>query len=109
MRAMADQAAAALDSSPAPTPSPGSPRRGDTDGFTPLPTDPKEDNGTRDGCGLVPTGDRDTKRAPSPQPGGTMLLADLPRAPQPRFSPAKSRTAPSSPSVSPSESRAALL
>uniref|UniRef100_A0A663F773 SMP-LTD domain-containing protein n=1 Tax=Aquila chrysaetos chrysaetos TaxID=223781 RepID=A0A663F773_AQUCH len=38
-----------------------------------------------------------------------MLLADLPRTPQPRLSPAKSRTAPSSPSISPSESRAALL
>ncbi|XP_051487704.1 testis-expressed protein 2-like [Apus apus] len=101
MRAMADQAAAALDSSPTPAPSPGSPRRGDTD--------PREDNGTRDGCGLVFTGDRDTKRAPSPQPGGVMLLADLPWAAQPRLSPAKSRTAPSSPSISPSESRAALL
>lgn len=38
-----------------------------------------------------------------------MLLADIPRTPQPRLSPAKSRTAPSSPSISPSESRAALL
>ncbi|KAK2533615.1 testis-expressed protein 2 [Columba guinea] len=38
-----------------------------------------------------------------------MLLADLPRGPQPRLSPPKSCTAPSSPSVSPSESRAALL
>lgn len=38
-----------------------------------------------------------------------MLLADIPRGPQPRLSLAKSRTAPSSPSVSPSESRAALL
>lgn len=52
--------------------------------------------------------DGDTKPTLSPQPRG-MLLADLPRGPQPRLSPPKSCTAPSSPSVSPSESRAALL
>ncbi|XP_050173454.1 testis-expressed protein 2-like isoform X1 [Myiozetetes cayanensis] len=103
MRAMADQAAAATDASPALAPSPGSPWRGDIEGLTPHPASTREDIG-----GLLPTTDGDTKRPPSPQPGG-MLLADLPRAPQPRLSPAKSRTAPSSPSISPSESRAALL
>lgn len=105
---MADQAAVAADASPALAPSPGSPRRGDTEGPTPHPGGTREDTGGRDGCGLLPTADGDAKRPPSPQPGG-MLLADLPRAPQPRLSPAKSRTAPSSPSVSPSESRASLL
>ncbi|XP_063270424.1 testis-expressed protein 2-like isoform X3 [Prinia subflava] len=105
MRAMADQAALAADASPALAPSPGSPRRGDIEAPTPHT---REDGGGRDGCGLLPTADGDTRRPPSPQPGG-MLLADLPRAPQPRLSPAKSRTAPPSPSVSPSESRAALL
>ncbi|KAM9599556.1 testis-expressed protein 2-like [Morphnus guianensis] len=108
MRAMADQAAAAADASPTLVPSPGSPRRGDTDGLTLHPTATREDGGGRDGCGLVFAVDGDTKPLPSPQPGG-MLLADLPRTPQPRLSPAKSRTAPSSPSISPSESRAALL
>jgi len=108
MRAMADQAAAAADASPTLAPSPGSPRRGDTDALTPHPTGTREDGGSRDGCGLIFTIDGDAKPPPSPQPGG-MLLADLPRAPQPRLSPAKSRTAPSSPSVSPSETRAALL
>ncbi|XP_056359103.1 testis-expressed protein 2-like [Oenanthe melanoleuca] len=108
MRAMADQAAVAADASPALTPSPGSPRRGDIEGPTPHAGSPREDGGGRDGCGLLPTADGDTKRPPSPQAGG-MLLADLPRAPQPRLSPARSRTAPPSPSVSPSESRAALL
>ncbi|XP_075293111.1 testis-expressed protein 2 [Opisthocomus hoazin] len=108
MRAMADQAAAAADASPTLAPSPGSPRRGDTDALTPHPTGTREDGGSRDGCGLIFTVDGDAKPPPSPQPGG-MLLADLPRAPQPRLSPAKSRTAPSSPSVSPSETRAALL
>lgn len=48
------------------------------------------------------------KPPPASQSSG-MLLADLPGAPQPRLNPARSRTAPSSPSVSPSESRAALL
>lgn len=108
MRAMADQAAAAADASPTLAPSPGSPRCGDTDGLTPHPTSTREDSGGRDSCGLLFTMDGDTKPLASPQPGG-MLLADLPRAPQPRLSPAKSRTAPSSPSVSPSESRVALL
>ncbi|CAM9525570.1 unnamed protein product [Bubo scandiacus] len=108
MRAMADQAAVAADASPTLAPSPGSPQRGDTNGLTPHPTGTREDSGSRDGCGLVFTVDGDTKPPPSPQPGG-MLLADLPRTPQPRLSPAKSHTAPSSPSVSPSESRAALL
>ncbi|XP_040446805.1 testis-expressed protein 2-like isoform X1 [Falco naumanni] len=108
MRAMADQAAAAADASPTLAPSPGSPQHGDTDGLTIQPTSSREDGGGQDGCGLVFTVDGDTKPVPSPQPGG-MLLADVPRAPQPRLSPAKSRTAPSSPSVSPSESRAALL
>ncbi|KAM7091779.1 testis-expressed protein 2-like isoform 1-T1 [Ciconia maguari] len=108
MRAMADQAAVAADASPTLAPSPGSPRRGDTEGLTPHPTGTREDSGGRDGCGLVFAMDGDVKPAPSPQPGG-MLLADLPRVPQPRLSPAKSRTAPSSPSISPSESRAALL
>ncbi|XP_075575130.1 testis-expressed protein 2 [Pelecanus crispus] len=108
MRAMADQAAAAADASPTLAPSPGSPRRGDADGLTPHPAGTREDGGGRDGCGLVCAVDGDTKPPASPQPGG-MLLADLPRTPQPRLSPAKSRTAPSSPSVSPSESRAALL
>ncbi|XP_066053933.1 testis-expressed protein 2-like isoform X1 [Chamaea fasciata] len=106
MRAMADQAAVAADASPALAPSPGSPRRGDIEGPTPHAGGTREDG--RDGCGLLPTADGDTRRPPSPQPGG-MLLSDLPRVPQPRLSPAKSRTAPSSPSVSPSESRAALL
>ncbi|KAM6379170.1 testis-expressed protein 2-like isoform 2-T2 [Pluvialis apricaria] len=108
MRAMADQAAAAADASPTLAPSPGSPRCGDTDGLTPHPTGTREDSSGRDGCGLIFAMDGDAKPLPSPQPGG-MLLADLPRAPQSRLSPAKSRTAPSSPSVSPSESRAALL
>ncbi|XP_075021619.1 testis-expressed protein 2-like isoform X2 [Calonectris borealis] len=108
MRAMADQAAAAADASPTLAPSPGSPRRGDTDGLMFHPTGIREDGSGRDGCGLIFTVDGDMKLPPSPQPGG-MLLADLPRAPQPRLSPAKSHTAPSSPSVSPSESRAALL
>ncbi|XP_074742369.1 testis-expressed protein 2-like [Strix uralensis] len=108
MRAMADQAAVAADASPTLAPSPGSPQRGDTDGLTPHPTGTREDSSGRDGCGLVFTVDGDTKPPLSPQPGG-MLLADLPRTPQPRLSPAKSRTAPSSPSISPSESRAALL
>ncbi|XP_050761847.1 testis-expressed protein 2-like [Gymnogyps californianus] len=108
MRAMADQAAVAVDASPTLAPFPGSPWRGDTDGLMPHPAGTREDGGGRDGCGLIFNVDRDTKPPPSPQPGG-MLLADLPRAPQPRLSPAKSRTAPSSPSVSPSESRAALL
>ncbi|XP_076207064.1 testis-expressed protein 2-like isoform X2 [Aptenodytes patagonicus] len=109
MRAMADQAAVvAAATSPTLAPSPGSPRRGDTDGLTPRPTGTREDDGGRDGCGLIFTMDTDTKLPPSPQPGG-MLLADLPRAPQSRLSPAKSHTAPSSPSISPSESRAALL
>ncbi|KAM9290759.1 testis-expressed protein 2-like [Morus bassanus] len=108
MRAMADQAAAAADASPALAPSPGSPQRGDTDGLTPHPTSTREDGGSRDGCGLIFTVDGDAKPPASPQPGG-MLLADLLRAPQPRLSPAKSHTAPSSPSISPSESRAALL
>ncbi|XP_018863835.1 testis-expressed protein 2-like isoform X1 [Parus major] len=108
MRAMADQAAVAADASPALAPSPGSPRRGDTEGPSLHAGGAREDGGGRDGCGLLPAADGDTKRPPSPQPG-EMLLADLPRAPQPRLSPAKSRTAPSSPSVSPSESRAALL
>ncbi|KAM6121990.1 testis-expressed protein 2-like [Phoenicopterus ruber ruber] len=108
MRAMADQAAVVADASPTLAPSPGSPRRRDTDGLTPHPTGTREDGGSRDSCGLVFTVDGDTKPPPSPQPRG-MLLADLPRAPQPRLSPAKSRTAPSSPSISPSESRAALL
>lgn len=108
MRAMADQAAAAADASPTLAPSPGSPRRGDTEGLTPHPTDTREDGGGRDSYGLIFAVDGDAKRPPSPQPGG-MLLADLRRAPQPRLSPAKSRTAPSSPSISPSESRAALL
>ncbi|XP_068063374.1 testis-expressed protein 2-like isoform X2 [Anomalospiza imberbis] len=105
MRAMADQAAVAAD---ALAPCPGSPRRGDIEGPMPHAGGTREDGGGRDGCGLLPTADGDTKRPPSPQPGG-MLLADLPRGRQPRLSPAKSRTAPSSPSVSPSESRAALL
>ncbi|XP_068024403.1 testis-expressed protein 2-like [Melanerpes formicivorus] len=108
MRAMADQAAAAAEASPALAPSPGSPQRGHNDGTTSPPTGSREDSGGRDGCGLIATTDGDTERPPSPPPGG-MLLADLPRAPPPRLSPAKSRTAPSSPSVSPSESRAALL
>ncbi|XP_075624303.1 testis-expressed protein 2 isoform X2 [Balearica regulorum gibbericeps] len=108
MRAMADQAVTAADASPALAPSPGSPRRGDTDGLMPHPTGTREDGGGRDSCGLIFAMDGDMKPPASPQPGG-MLLADLPRAPQPRLSPAKSRTAPSSPSVSPSESRAALL
>ncbi|XP_072791735.1 testis-expressed protein 2 isoform X1 [Taeniopygia guttata] len=109
MRAMADQAVGAADASPALSPCPGSPRRGDIEGPTPPNAGgTTEDGGGRDGCGLLPTADGDTKRPPSPQPGG-MLLTDLPRAPQPRLCPAKSRTAPSSPSVSPSESRAALL
>ncbi|XP_039587892.1 testis-expressed protein 2-like [Passer montanus] len=108
MRAMADQAAVAADASPALAPSPGSPRRGDSEGPTPHAGGTGQDGGDREGCGLLPTADGDTKRPPSPQPEG-MLLADLPRAPQPRLSPARSRTAPSSPSVSPSESRAALL
>ncbi|XP_041892996.1 testis-expressed protein 2-like isoform X1 [Corvus kubaryi] len=108
MRAMADQAAVAADASPALAPFPGSPRRGDTEGPTPHPGGTREDTGGRDGCGPLHTADGDAKRPPSPQPGG-MLLADLPRAAQPRLSPAKSRTAPSSPSVSPSESRAGLL
>ncbi|XP_054699468.1 testis-expressed protein 2-like isoform X2 [Grus americana] len=108
MRAMADQAATAADASPALAPSPGSPRRRDTDGLMPHPTGTREDGGGRDSCGLIFAVDGDMKPPTSPQPGG-MLLADLPRAPQPRLSPAKSRTAPSSPSVSPSESRAALL
>ncbi|XP_057891188.1 testis-expressed protein 2-like [Melospiza georgiana] len=105
MRAMADPAAAAAEASPALAPSPGSPRRGDAEAPTPHA---REDAGGRDGCGLLPSADGDTKRPPSPQPAG-MLLAELPRAPQPRLSPARSRTAPPSPSVSPSESRAALL
>ncbi|XP_042654819.1 testis-expressed protein 2-like isoform X4 [Tyto alba] len=110
MRAMADQAAAAAaaDASPTLAPSPGSPRRGDTDGLTPHPTGTREESSGRDGGGLVFTVDGDTKPPISPQPGG-MLLGELPRAPQPRLCPAKSRTAPSSPSISPSESRAALL
>ncbi|KAM6352430.1 testis-expressed protein 2-like [Alca torda] len=108
MRAMADQAAVAADASPTLAPSPGSPRCGDTDGLTLHPTGNREDGSSRDGCGLIFAVDGDMKPLPSPQPGG-MLLADLPRAPQPRLSPAKSHTAPSSPSVSPSESRAALL
>ncbi|XP_063199194.1 testis-expressed protein 2-like isoform X1 [Chroicocephalus ridibundus] len=108
MRAMADQAAVAADASPTLAPSPGSPRCGDTDGLTLHPTGNREDGCSRDGCGLIFAMDGDMKPLPSPQPGG-MLLADLPQAPQPRLSPAKSRTAPSSPSVSPSESRAALL
>uniref|UniRef100_A0A674GSA6 SMP-LTD domain-containing protein n=1 Tax=Taeniopygia guttata TaxID=59729 RepID=A0A674GSA6_TAEGU len=109
MRAMADQAVGAADASPALSPCPGSPRRGDIEGPTPPNAGgTTEDGGGQDGCGLLPTADGDTKRPPSPQPGG-MLLTDLPRAPQPRLCPAKSRTAPSSPSVSPSESRAALL
>ncbi|KFO95534.1 hypothetical protein N300_14186, partial [Calypte anna] len=95
MRAMADQAVLAADTSPTLTASPGSPH----------PTDTREDSGPREGCGLLFPGDGDQKTS---QPGG-MLLADLPWAPQPRLSPAKSRTAPSSPSISPSESRAALL
>ncbi|KAM6054775.1 testis-expressed protein 2-like [Chlamydotis macqueenii] len=108
MRAMADQVAAAADASPTLAPSPGSPRRGNADGLPPHPTDAREDGGGHDGCRLVFTADEDVKPPTSPQPGG-MLLADLLRAPQPRLSPAKSRTAPSSPSISPSESRAALL
>ncbi|XP_074960753.1 testis-expressed protein 2-like [Phalacrocorax aristotelis] len=108
MRAMADQAAAAADASPALAPSPGSPQCGDADGLTPHPTGTREDSGGRDGCGLIFTMDGDMKPPASPQLGG-MLLADLLRAPQPRLSPAKSHTAPSSPSISPSESRAALL
>ncbi|XP_071427339.1 testis-expressed protein 2-like isoform X2 [Pithys albifrons albifrons] len=103
MRAMADQAALAADASPALAPSPGSPRRGDTESPKPHPAGTREDIG-----GLLPTVNGDTKRPPSPQPGG-ILLAELPRAPQPRLSPARSRTAPPSPSTSPSESRAALL
>ncbi|KFM12464.1 hypothetical protein AS27_12344, partial [Aptenodytes forsteri] len=96
MRAMADQAAVvAAATSLTLAPSPGSPRRGDTDGLTPHPTGTREDDGGRDGCGLIFTMDADTKLPPSPQPGG-MLLADLPRAPQSRLSPAKSHTAPSS-------------
>ncbi|KFQ15180.1 hypothetical protein N330_09229, partial [Leptosomus discolor] len=86
MRAMADQAVAAVDTSPTLAPSPGSPRRGDTGG--PHPTVTREDGGDRDGCGLVFTVDGDTL--------GGMLLADLPRGPQPWLSPAKSHTAPSS-------------
>ncbi|XP_064009572.1 testis-expressed protein 2-like isoform X2 [Pogoniulus pusillus] len=108
MRAMADQAAVAAEASPAVAPCPGSPQQGDNDGLTSRSTGTREDSAGRDGCGLVFTTDGDTKRPSSPQPGG-MLLADLPWAPQPRLSPAKSRTAPSSPSVSPSDSRAALL
>lgn len=108
MRAMTDQAATAADASPTLAPSPGSPRHRDTDGPTPHPTATREDGGGRDGCRLVFTVDGDAKPPLPPQPGG-MLLADLPRGAQPRLSPAKSRTAPSSPSVSPSESRAALL
>ncbi|XP_065500980.1 testis-expressed protein 2-like [Caloenas nicobarica] len=106
MRAMTDQAVAAA--SPTLAPSPGSPPCRDTDGPTPHPTTTREDGSGRDGCRLIFTMDGDAKPPLSPQPGG-MLLADLPRGPQPRLSPAKSRTAPSSPSVSPSESRAALL
>ncbi|KAM6114265.1 testis-expressed protein 2-like [Pterocles gutturalis] len=102
MRAMADPAAA--DASPTLSPSPGSPRCGDSDGLMSHPACTREDGG----CGLAFTLDGDVKPPTSPQPGG-MLLADLPRVPQPRLSAAKSRTAPSSPSVSPSESRAALL
>ncbi|KFP51851.1 hypothetical protein N323_12604, partial [Cathartes aura] len=86
MRAMADQAAAAVDASPTLAPFPGSPWRGDTDGLMPHAAGTREDGGGRDGCGLIFTVDRDTKPPPSPQPGG-MLLADLPRAPQPRLSP----------------------
>ncbi|KAM9554938.1 LOW QUALITY PROTEIN: testis-expressed protein 2-like [Guaruba guarouba] len=107
MRAMSDQAAAAAAASPTLAPSPGSPRRGDTEGITPHPTGTREDGRGQDGCGLFPV-DVDIKPPPASQPSG-MLLADLPRAPQPRLGPARSRTAPSSPSVSPSESRAALL
>ncbi|XP_069725848.1 testis-expressed protein 2-like [Phaenicophaeus curvirostris] len=109
MRAMADQAAAAADASPTLAPSPGSPQRGDGDGLTPHPTGMREDGGGQDGCGLLFSVDGSTKLPPSPQPGVGMLLADLSRVSQPRLSPAKSHTAPSSPSVSPSESRAALL
>ncbi|XP_033921228.1 testis-expressed protein 2-like [Melopsittacus undulatus] len=100
MRAMSDQAAAAAAASPSLAPSPGSPRRGDTDGITPHPSGTsREDDGGQDGCGLFPA-DGDVKPPPASQSSG-MLLPDL--------SPARSRTAPSSPSVSPSESRAALL
>ncbi|KFW04809.1 hypothetical protein N326_08098, partial [Eurypyga helias] len=104
MRAMADQAAVVADTSPTLAPSPGSPqrsdtdgspcspRRSDTDGLTPHPTGTREDGGGRDGCGLIFAVDGDPKPPSSPQPGG-MLLADLPRGPQSRLSPAKSRTA----------------
>ncbi|KAM9372330.1 testis-expressed protein 2-like [Phaethornis superciliosus] len=98
MRAMAEQAVGTADTSPSLTASPGSPH----------PSDTREDGGSREACGLIFPGDGDLKHPLSPQPGG-MLLPDLPRVPQPRLSPAKSRTAPSSPSISPSESRAALL
>lgn len=108
MRAMAEQAVAAADASPTLAPSPGSPWHRDTDGTKPQPASTREDSGGRDGCGIIFPVDGDTKPLPSPQPAG-MLLADIPRGPQPRLSLAKSRTAPSSPSVSPSESRAALL
>ncbi|KFP29880.1 hypothetical protein N325_07710, partial [Colius striatus] len=79
MRAMADQAAAAADASPALAPSPGSPRHRDTNGLMPHPTSTREDSGGQDGCGLIFSVDGDTKLSPSPQPEG-MLLADLPRA-----------------------------
>lgn len=108
MRAMAEQAAVAAEATPAVAPCPGSPPRGDNDGLTSRSTGTGADSAGRDGCGLLLTTDGDTKRPSSAQAGG-MLLADLPWAPQPRLSPAKSRTAPSSPSVSPSEGRAALL
>ncbi|XP_035195907.1 testis-expressed protein 2-like isoform X1 [Oxyura jamaicensis] len=108
MRAMAEQAVAAADASPSLAPSPGSPWHRDSDGTKSHLTSAREDSGGRDGCGIVFPMDGDTKPLPSPQPSG-MLLADIPRGPQPRLSLAKSRTAPSSPSVSPSESRAALL
>ncbi|EOA98505.1 hypothetical protein Anapl_11433, partial [Anas platyrhynchos] len=94
MRAMAEQAVAAADASPTLAPSPGSPWHRDTDGTKPQPASTREDSGGRDGCGIIFPVDGDTKPLPSPQP---------------RLSLAKSRTAPSSPSVSPSESRAALL
>uniref|UniRef100_A0A8V0Z1J4 SMP-LTD domain-containing protein n=1 Tax=Gallus gallus TaxID=9031 RepID=A0A8V0Z1J4_CHICK len=102
MRAMADQAAVAAEASPTLAPSPGSPRHRDINGTKSHPASTRENGSGREGSGTLFPMEGDTKPL-------SMLLADVPRGPQQRLGPSKSRTAPSSPSVSPSESRAALL
>ncbi|OXB68804.1 hypothetical protein ASZ78_002219 [Callipepla squamata] len=99
MRAMADQAAVVAEASPTLAPSPGSPRHRDIDGTRSHPASTREDE---EGSGTRFPMEGDTKPL-------TTLQADIPRGPQSRLGPSKSHTAPSSPSVSPSESRTALL